>query len=131
MKNDSNPNIDMLKSEMKDFIRERDWEKFHSPKNLAMSIAIESAELMEHFQWMSSDEALKIIENPETLCEVRDELSDILAYCLSLANYLEIDVTSSFLSKLEKNRRKYPSDRVYGKSTKYNRIDCDDQETMK
>ncbi|MCK9476292.1 MAG: nucleotide pyrophosphohydrolase [Candidatus Muirbacterium halophilum] len=123
MQKDNNTTVDDLKKKMSIFIKERDWQKFHSPKNLAMSIAIEAAELMEHFQWISSEDAIKIKDNNENINDIKDELSDILSYCLSLANYLDIDITDSFIKKMEKNKKKYPEELAYGKNTKYNKLE--------
>jgi NTP pyrophosphatase (non-canonical NTP hydrolase) len=111
--------IEDLKKNMRQFIKERNWEKFHSPKNLAMSISIEAAELMEHFQWMSSEEAIKVKEDSDSMENIKDELSDILAYCISMANYLDIDIAESFVKKMNKNKKKYPENVVFGKSDKY------------
>lgn len=104
--------IQELKEMVQDFVRERDWEQYHSPKNLSMAIAIEAAELMEHFQWLTVEEAREIRKNPEKLAQVQEEIADIALYLLSLTNALNIDLSAAFLAKLEKNRAKYPKDAV-------------------
>jgi len=91
------------------FVAARDWQQFHSPKNLSMSLAIEAAELMEHFQWLTIDQSRAIATQPEKLTEVSDELADILCYALALANELQIDVSDAIRSKMAKNEHKYPA----------------------
>ena len=107
--------IEMIKR----FNGERDWDKFHSPKNLAISISIESGELLEHFQWtdMTIDQ---IIADNNMLNEVREELADIFIYSLNLASKLRLDMKDAIQKKLEKNRKKYPVDKAKGSSKKYN-----------
>jgi NTP pyrophosphatase (non-canonical NTP hydrolase) len=114
---DSNTTLQDLKDRMAQFVRERDWEQFHTPKNLAMSIAIEAAELMEHFQWLTVEESKKL--QPEQLVDIGEELADIIIYSLSLSNTLGLDLSQTVLAKMEKNSRKYPSEKVKGKSHKY------------
>ena len=111
--NDTNTNLADLRQVMGTFVSERDWEQFHSPKNLAMSIAIEAAELMEHFQWLDVDQSRSI--SSDQIQQVSEELADVLCYGLALANQLEIDLTRSILHKMEKNRNKYPVDRFRGR----------------
>ncbi len=98
-----------------DFIRERDWEQFHDPKNLAMAIATEAAELMEHFRWVKNDDALASLADPLKRNEVADELADILAFLLSFANVADIDLSTALRTKMEKNTRKYPADEYKGR----------------
>ena len=97
---------------LRKFVNERDWEKFHTPSNLAKSISIESAELLELFQW--SEDA--------DVDRVRDELADVLTYCLLMANKLNLDPTSIVLEKLEKTAQKYPVEKSKGTSDKYDRL---------
>ena len=106
-----------LKERMASFVRERDWEQFHSPKNLSMSISIEAAELMEHFQWLSGEQSTQLAG--DALQEVGEELADIVLYCLSLASTLHVDLAQTVLAKLAKNERKYPPEQVRGKAHKY------------
>lgn len=103
------------------FRRERDWEQYHNPKDLSMSIAIEAAELMEEFQWKTKEEVQKHInDNKEA---VSDEIADILTYLLLLANDLDIDVAQAIESKMKKNAQKYPVDKCKSKNTKYTHLD--------
>ena len=93
----------------------RDWRQFHSPKNLSMSIAIEAAELMEHFQWLTTDEATHLARQQGTSWQaIVEELADVLIYCISLADILECDLNEIILDKLAKNRTKYPVGPDYG-----------------
>ena len=108
---DSSTTLADLRTLIADFVRERDWNQFHSPKNLSMSLAIEAAELMEHFQWLTIDESRAIAQQPEKLGEVSDELADVLCYALALANELSIDVSSAIRAKMIKNEQKYPAER--------------------
>lgn len=98
-----------LRSAMNHFVLERDWSKFHTPKNLAASVSIEAAELLELFQWSTPDEAqTKANADPHFRGMIADEMSDVFLYLLSLANCLQLDVADSIFQKLEKNRKKYP-----------------------
>ncbi len=106
-----------LKERMAAFVRERDWEQFHTPKNLSMSIAIEAAELMEHFQWLTVEQSKSL--DAVALHDIGEELADIVIYSLSMANFLQIDLAETVLAKMEKNIRKYPKEKVRGKAHKY------------
>ena len=97
--------IESLSLVIRKFAEDRDWEKFHTPKNLAMSVAIESAELMEHFQWTDGSEVLE----PQEKIEVAAEIADVLIYLLRLADVLEINVKDSVLQKLILNSERFPS----------------------
>ena len=108
--------ISLLKKEVEDFIRERAWEKYHNPKNVSESILIEAAELLEIFQWVSTDESLEHAR--KNIEKVKDELADVLIYCLSLANVLDIDVSQIVIEKLRRNKEKYPVERYYGRYEK-------------
>jgi len=114
---DTETTLQQLKEKMAAFVREREWEQFHTPKNLSMSIAIEAAELMEHFQWLTV-EASKSLP-AEALADIGEELADIVIYSLSLSNVLGLDLSQTVLAKMEKNIRKYPSEKVRGKAHKY------------
>ncbi len=114
---DAKTTVSFLRSKVRRFINERDWEQFHSPKNVAMSIAIEAAELMEHFQWTYSKklEAGKAAE----LNRIEEEVADIAMYVFDLCNVLGIDLSTAIERKLVHNRKKYPAAQVRGKSHKY------------
>jgi len=102
------------------FRDERDWLKFHDPKNLAVSIAIEAAELLEEFQWMTREESERhAAENREA---VSDEIADVAIYLIELADLLGIDLATAINNKLDKNAIKYPVEKSRGKSTKYTKL---------
>ncbi len=106
--NDPTTTLQDLKGVMEQFVAERDWHKFHNPKNLSASLAIEVGELMEHFQWLTLEEAADVANDAQKKHDVQEELSDCLAYVISIANAMEIDLASSFEQKMHKNRIKYP-----------------------
>jgi len=104
-----------LRCIVEEFVDQRDWQQFHSPKNLSMALAIEAAELMEHFQWISTDESRTIGENQEKLDMVGEELSDVFCYVLAIANELKIDLSQSLRNKMKKNIEKYPAPEFRGR----------------
>ena len=104
-----------LREMVRQFVDERDWETFHAPKNVSMAMAVEVAELMEHFQWLTIDESRAIPIDAEKLQEVGEELADILCYGMALANTLGIDISETMRQKMEKNRRKYPVEKYKGR----------------
>jgi NTP pyrophosphatase (non-canonical NTP hydrolase) len=101
-----------LLAALRQFVAERDWKQFHTPENLAKSISIESAELLELFQW----------SEPSNLEEIKDELADVLTYCILLADKYDLDIEKIVREKLEKTKAKYPVDKSYGSSEKYDRL---------
>lgn len=103
--------------QIRQFNDERDWDQFHSPKNLAMALMVETAEVAERFQWLSADESKTLPE--DKLIEVAEELGDVLIYLVNLADKLGIDLNEAALDKLGKNRKKYPAGKVRGSSKKY------------
>jgi len=105
---DNNTTVRHLRELVERFVAERSWHHHHAPKNLSMSLAIEAAELMEHFQWLDVDASRGINANPATLQAVGEELADVVCYALALANSLGIDVASTVTAKMHKNARKYP-----------------------
>ena len=100
--------VQALRDLVERFVAQRDWHSFHNPKNLAMSLAIETGELMEHFQWLTLEEAAQIKSDPTKKHDIGEELSDCLAYVLALANAMEIDLSSSLAKKMIRNAEKYP-----------------------
>ncbi|HEY2881217.1 MAG TPA: nucleotide pyrophosphohydrolase [Pirellulales bacterium] len=105
---DQTTTLDDMRRLVAEFVDNRDWRQFHSPKNLSMSLAIEAAELMEHFQWLTIDQSRAIVNESGKLGEVADELADVLCYALALANELNIDLAAAIRAKMIKNERKYP-----------------------
>jgi NTP pyrophosphatase (non-canonical NTP hydrolase) len=112
---DSTTTVAVLKNAMRQFVAERNWEPFHSPKNLSMGAAVEAAELMEHFQWVDNDTSRQVMHDPVKLSEVADEMADVACYLLALSNTLGIDLSEAILAKLAKNAVKYPADRYRGR----------------
>jgi NTP pyrophosphatase (non-canonical NTP hydrolase) len=102
---DENATVSQLKEILNDFVAERNWERFHLPKNLAMSIAIETAELMEHFQWTNPPASLEAVGDDSPVAQ---ELADVLAYTLRLAEVLGVDLSHALELKMERNKAKYP-----------------------
>lgn len=107
--------IGQLRAVVKDFVDQRDWQQFHAPKNLSMALAIEAAELMELFQWLSVADSRTIHKDAEKYQQVKDELADVMCYALALANELQIDLTTALSEKMVKNVRKYPASEYRGK----------------
>ncbi|MCF8009834.1 MAG: nucleotide pyrophosphohydrolase [Clostridiales bacterium] len=107
---DDTANVQELRDLVANFVEERDWNQFHSPKNLSMSIAIEAAELMELFQWVDQKNMDEI-----SIEKIREELADVVIYCLSMANATGIDVASAVRDKVKVNANKYPVERFKGK----------------
>lgn len=101
-----------LTEKVVEFTRERDWNQFHFPENLAKSISIEAGELLDCFQW----------NNEYDLDEVKEELADVINYCLLMADKLGVDLKQMVLEKMEKTAKKYPVEKAKGKSTKYNKL---------
>jgi NTP pyrophosphatase (non-canonical NTP hydrolase) len=103
-----------LKTVVEDFVEERDWAKFHSPKNLSMALAIEASELMDLFKWKTVEEAQEEMKG-KLLEDATDELADIMIYAIAFANRNGIDIAKAVTSKTEKNKAKYPADKFKGR----------------
>jgi NTP pyrophosphatase (non-canonical NTP hydrolase) len=108
-----------LRDALRRFATEREWDQFHSPRNLATALIVEAAELLEHFQWLS-DAAQPIA--PGTLAEIRLEMADVLLYLVRLADRLDIDLAEAARDKLAINARKYPVEKARGSSRKYDKL---------
>ena len=106
-----------LRDKLRKFVAERDWDQFHSPKNLAGALSVEAAELLEHFQWLTEEQSRQL--PAEKLSQVRDEMADVLVYLVRLADKLEVDLLAAVEVKMEKNALKYPADKVRGSMKKY------------
>lgn len=113
--NDQTATISDLKTLVRKFVDERDWRQFHSPKNLSMSLAIETAELMEHFQWLTVEESRQVAQDQEERLAVGEELADVVCYALALANELELDLADCLHRKMIKNVSKYPIEQIRGR----------------
>lgn len=108
--------LEALKERLRAFARARDWEQFHSPKNLSMALIVEAAELVEHFQWLTEGQSLKLDQG--TRAEVEQEIADVFLYLVRLSDLLGIELLDAALRKIARNERKYPADEVRGKADK-------------
>lgn len=113
------PDLVLLRDRLRVFADERDWEQFHSPKNLCMALMVEAAELMEHFQWKTEAQSGNL--GTEDKAAVADELADVLLYLVRLSDRLDVDLKQAALQKIEKNAAKYPADLVRGSARKIHR----------
>jgi NTP pyrophosphatase (non-canonical NTP hydrolase) len=109
--------LDILKQRIRDFAFQRQWERYHTPKNLAMALIVEAAELVERFQWLSPEESTAL--DPARREQVRQEIADVLIYLTRLADLLDIDLLEAAADKLELNARKYPVEQSRGNAAKY------------
>ncbi|NIM94503.1 MAG: nucleotide pyrophosphohydrolase [Anaerolineales bacterium] len=105
---DSQTTVLELREAIGHFVKERSWERYHTPKNLAMSIAIEAAEVMERFQWYTAEESVALVKDTEVCRDVADELADVVIYCLALSNQADIDLSSAIRAKLDRNMDRFP-----------------------
>jgi len=111
---DDGMTVAAIRKVMADFVAEREWHCYHDAKNLSMSIAIEAAELMEHFQWVRNEELGALLEDRDRRADITDEVADIACYLLALANALDIDLSTAVVNKMVKNAAKYPADEFRG-----------------
>ncbi|MEX2187149.1 MAG: nucleotide pyrophosphohydrolase [Pirellulales bacterium] len=114
-RSDADTTIAALRELVEQFVAQRDWHRFHSPKNLSMALAIEAAELMEHFQWIDVDQSRDTPNDPAKLAEVGEELADVLCYAMALANELGLDIATTMRAKMLKNVQKYPANEFRGR----------------
>lgn len=110
---------DALAARLRDFAAEREWQQFHTPRNLVLALVGEVGELAEIFQWMPDDHANRMMTDQHTADRVREELADVLSYLLRLADVLNVDLEAALLEKIEVNRLKYPVELSRGNSVKY------------
>ncbi|MHB8345833.1 MAG: nucleotide pyrophosphohydrolase [Acidiferrobacterales bacterium] len=108
--------LDGLIQRLREFARERDWEQFHSPKNLSMALIVEAAELVEHFQWLTEQQSLQL--STDKLAAVEQELADIFIYLIRISDRLGVNLIEAAWSKIRINERKYPAEKVRGKADK-------------
>jgi dCTP diphosphatase len=112
--------IQDLRNKLRQFAAERDWDQFHSPKNLAMALSVEAAELLEHFQWLSDAESAAMA--PEKRANISEEMADVLLYLIRLADKLDIDLANAATDKMSVNASKYPVQKARGSSKKYTEL---------
>lgn len=120
--NDATTTVGELKARALAFARERDWEQFHAPKNLAMALAAEAGELMEHFLWDTPEASRERTRDPARRAKIEEELADVVIYALEFANMSGIDVAAAIERKMRRNAEKYPVDKAKGRSAKYNEL---------
>ena len=112
-----NGELTQLRDIVRQFVDERDWDQFHTPKNLSAALSVEAAELLEHFQWLERGDAAEL--GDAKLEQVRHEMADVLVYLVRLADKLDVDLHAAVLEKMVLNRAKYPADKVRGDARKY------------
>ncbi len=116
---DSATSVAELKARILAFVRERDWEQFHAPKNLSMALAAEAAELMEHFLWATPEQSRAIVHDPAKRAKIAEELADVVIYALEFANATGLDLASTIEAKMAANGKKYPVEKAKGRADKY------------
>lgn len=118
--NMKNINVEKINNEVTKFIEARDWDQFHSIKNLSMALSVETSELVEIFQWLKEDESNNVSNNPKLKSKVEEEIADIFVYLLRIAIKSNINIEDVVLAKIEKNAEKYPIEKAKGSAKKYN-----------
>ncbi len=113
-----------LRALVRQFVDERDWDQFHTPKNLSSALSVEAAELLEHFQWLQTGRPGEL--GPEKLVQVRHEMADVLVYLVRLADKLDVDLMAAVEEKMVLNQAKYPADKVRGDARKYDEYKADE-----
>jgi NTP pyrophosphatase (non-canonical NTP hydrolase) len=120
--NDRTTTLDELKRRVLAFARERDWEQFHSPKNLSMALAAEAGELLEHFLWSSPEQSAAVVRSEGKRAKIEDELADVVIYALEFANVSGIDLAAAIDRKMQANAAKYPVEKAKGRADKYTEL---------
>lgn len=115
-------NVAAIQQSLRDFAEARDWNRFHSPKNIATALAVEAAELLENFQWLTEEESRRLAEKPEDYRAVREEIADVQIYLLRLADLLGVDLEIAVRDKMGQNAAKYPVELAKGNAVKYTRL---------
>lgn len=120
----SEPSHDLrrLQRLVREFTEAREWERFHDPKNLAMAVAVEVGELMDHYRWVSNEQSHSVMADPTSSTQVRDEVADVFILLLEFANVTGVDLAEAVESKLARNAERYPVELARGNSTKHNRL---------
>ena len=113
--------IDKIQKRLSEFAKDRNWDQFHSPKNLSMALAAETAELLEIFQWLTEEQSREIINNEKEISLIKEEIADVVIYLVRLADKLGVDIEKAVLDKIALNERKYPVKLAKDNATKYNK----------
>jgi len=119
---DNTTTVGELRERVLAFVRARDWEQFHTPKNLSMALAAEAAELMEHFLWAEGQASAATVRDPKKRPEIEDEIADVVIYALEFANVCGIDLAAAIEAKMAQNAKKYPVEKARGRSEKYTEL---------
>ena len=119
---DSETTIRQLKQTVKEYCEERDWDQYHNPKDLAIGVITEAAELLEHFRFKSEKEMDKMLADQKKKGEISDEISDVLMFIIRFAQKYDIDIAESFQRKMDQNIKKYPIDKAKGSNKKYDEL---------
>ncbi|MCQ4266981.1 nucleotide pyrophosphohydrolase [Pseudomonas stutzeri] len=114
--------VEKIQQQLRAFARERDWEQFHTPKNLASALAVESAELLEIFQWLTDAQAVAVKADSARMRKVEEEMADVALYLLRLADILSLDLQAAVDKKLRINAEKYPVEKARGNAKKHNEL---------
>jgi dCTP diphosphatase len=114
------PSLEVLREALRQFAAERDWDQFHTPKNLAAALSVEAAELLEHFQWLTPEQSERM--TPAQLAAIRLELADVLLYLIRLSDRLGVDLLAAAVDKMAVNAKKYPVDLAKGTAKKYTEL---------
>ncbi len=116
-------NLEEIRKKLALFARARNWDQFHSPKNLSMALTAEAAELLEIFQWLTDEQSREIVNNVNEMAQVREEIADVMIYLVRLADKLNVDIEKAVLDKIELNEKKYPVELAKNNATKYSKRD--------
>ena len=119
---DSATTLGELKTRVLAFVDERDWQQFHSPKNLSMALAAEAGELMEHFLWATPEQSRAIASDPAKRAKIADELADVVIYAIEFANMTGLDIAAAIEAKMAANAKKYPVEKARGRAEKYTEL---------
>lgn len=119
---DSATTIAELKARLLAFVHERDWEQFHTPKNLSMALAAETGELMEHFLWTTAEQSYAVAREPAKRSKIADELADVVIYAIEFANITGLDISAAIEAKMAANAQKYPVEKARGRAEKYTEL---------
>ncbi len=114
--------LNELKEKVQNFCEARDWDQFHGPKDLAIGVITEASELLEHFRFLSDEQAIAVLNNQEQREEIEDEIADVLFFLLRFAQRFNVDIEHALLRKIEKSEKKYPVEKARGRNTKYTKL---------
>jgi NTP pyrophosphatase (non-canonical NTP hydrolase) len=114
--------IEELKKTVQTFCEARDWDQFHGPKDLAIGVITEASELLEHFRFLSDEQAMALLHNPQQKEDIEDELADVLFFLLRFSQRFDVDLANALVRKIEKSEKKYPVDKAKGSNQKYTKL---------